>query len=63
MSGRDFMGLLDRIFKPKWQHDDPKVRLEAIKKLDDQEKLGEVAINDSDETIRLAAVEIGRAHV
>ena len=39
------MGILDKIFKPKWQHNDPAVRLDAVKKLDDQEKLFEVALN------------------
>ena len=41
----------------KLKHKDPSVRIEAIKKLDDQEKLAEIAKNDSNRDVREAAVE------
>ena len=51
------MSLLDKIIKPKWQNKDPKVRLNAVKNLSDEEKLAKVAIYDSEENIALVAVE------
>ena len=32
------MGLFDRFKTPKWQHKDSKVRLEAVKELNDDER-------------------------
>lgn len=49
--------ILDKILKPKWQHKDPKVRLEAVKNLNDEEKLEKVATADLDENIAIIAVE------
>ena len=51
------MGLFDKLLTPKWKHKDPNVRLEAVKGLDDQEILAEVASNDSYSDIRLEAVK------
>ena len=38
------MALLD-LFKPKWKHSDPKVRLKAIEEITNQQVLKEVAKN------------------
>jgi len=51
-----FMGLKD-LFKPKWQHPDPKVRLNAIKKLKDESILIEIAQKETVEEIRIAAIK------
>ena len=51
------MGLFDRFKKPKWEHEDPKIRIEGIKELDDKEILIEMAKNDSDSSVRLEAVD------
>ena len=50
------MGLIDKIIKPKWKSNDPKERIEAVRKLDDQNALYDVALNDSDAEICLEAV-------
>ncbi len=78
------MGFLD-LFRPKWKHSDPSVRLEAVKgfttedaaqlaqvvrqdrdprvrrvalkKIDDPELLGELAVRDPDESLRRDAAE------
>ncbi len=42
--------------KPKWQHENPEVRLEAVKELDDQKILIDIAKNDLDEDVREEAV-------
>ena len=39
------MGLFDKFRKPKWQHEDWEVRSEAVKELDDQKILAEIAKN------------------
>lgn len=49
------MGLFDRFKKPKWQHKNPNVRLEAIEELYDLRILDEMAENDSDEDVRICA--------
>lgn len=51
------MGLFDKFRTPKWKHEDAKVRLEAVKELDDQEILAEIAKNDSDKDVRKEAVK------
>ena len=50
------MGLFD-LFKQKWKHNDPEIRKEAVKKLDDQNALNEVATTDSEKSIRKIAIE------
>ncbi len=54
--------MLARFFKPKWQHAKPAVRLKAVAKLNaktdaHQEILGQLALQDLDEQVRLAATE------
>ncbi len=51
------MGLFDRFKTPKWKDNDWKVRCEAIKELDDEKILYEIAKNDSDALVRLEAVK------
>ena len=51
------MGFFDNIMKPKWQSKDWKKRLEAVKELDDQEILIDLAKNDPDKDVRVAAVK------
>lgn len=50
------MGLLDSL-KTKMASKDRKKRLEAVKELDDQEILIDLAQNDSDSDVRAAAVK------
>ena len=53
------MGFLD-LFRPKWKHSDPNVRLEAIKDLsaeDDLPRLMQVARHDRDVRVRRIAVK------
>ena len=50
------MGLFDRFKKPKWEHEDPKIRIEGIKELDDKEILIKMAKTDSDSDVRKIAV-------
>ena len=49
------MGLFD-LFRPKWKHDDPSIRREAIEQLTSTRKLLHVVLNDSDFQLRLLAV-------
>ncbi len=51
------MGFLDKIFKQKWKDEDPQIRLEAVKKLGDEEILINIAQNDSEYTVRREAVK------
>ena len=51
------MGIFDRFKTPKWKHEDRKVRLEAVKKLNDQGILVEIAKNDSDSDVREEAIK------
>jgi hypothetical protein len=46
--------------KPKWQHSDPSVRLQAVRELEPSQTdlLVEIASSDSDEAVALAAVTI-----
>jgi hypothetical protein len=49
------MGLLD-FLKPKSRHPDPRVRLEALAALSDQQQLAAMACRDDSPRVRLAAV-------
>lgn len=56
------MMIFKRWFKPKWQHQDPSVRMSAIADLDhanqqQKEVLHELAFNDGAEQVRRAALE------
>jgi hypothetical protein len=44
-------------FKPKWEHKDCNIRIAAVKKLKDQKILAEIAKNDNDFDVRIAAVD------
>ncbi len=50
------MGLAD-LFRPKWKHSSYRVRLEAVKKIDDQSLLETIALQDEDVSVRLEAVK------
>ncbi|MDX2021069.1 MAG: hypothetical protein SF187_12585 [Deltaproteobacteria bacterium] len=50
------MGLLD-VFRPRWKHSNPEVRLEAVKTLDDDEVLAQAASRDEDDRIRRLAIK------
>ena len=50
------MGLLD-VFRPRWKHSNPEIRLEAIRTLDDDEALAQSASRDGDERIRRLAIK------
>jgi len=50
------MSLAD-LFRPKWKHSKPCVRLDAIKALTDQAALAEIAKTDSDPEVRDAAAK------
>lgn len=50
------MGLFDRFTKPKWQSDNWEIRLKAVEKLDDQNILTEIAINDEKAPVREKAL-------
>lgn len=54
--GKVIIKLLD-LFRPKWKHKDPGKRLEAVKGLEDQKLLADIAKNAKDKDIRIAAVE------
>lgn len=45
------------LFRPKWKHRDPFVRMEAVKKLKDQKILAEIAKNDKENLIKQAAID------
>lgn len=49
--------ILKRFIKPKWQHNDPRVRLQAIEDLNDAEQttLVEIARGDADPAVRRSA--------
>ena len=49
------MSLLDS-FRPKWKHNDPEVRAEAVRELEDATALLDVARGDADASIRRLAV-------
>jgi hypothetical protein len=54
--------IFKRWFKPKWQHENPTIRQQAIAELDQQtpgqkEVLHELAFNDGNETVRRVALE------
>ena len=51
------MGLLDKLKpQPRWKSPDPLVRIEAIRELEDQVELAQLAEADPDVKIRRAAV-------
>ena len=52
------MGFTD-LFKPKWKHSNPEVRLEAVRALDDDEAalLATIARQDTDARVRRIAVK------
>ncbi|WP_143872776.1 DUF349 domain-containing protein [Catenovulum sediminis] len=49
--------IFKQLFKPKWQHDDPNVRMEALKKLEDQDILQQLASRDAAPDVRKTALE------
>lgn len=54
--------MLNRLFKPKWQHKNPIIRQQAIAKLnpadaDEHSILIEAALKDTDDTVRATAIE------
>lgn len=51
------MGLFDRFKKPKWKHEDFNVREEAIKELDDQKILVQIAKTDDNKYLRVNAAK------
>lgn len=50
------MALLEKFFKPKWQHKDANVRKQALSNLTDEKLLVQIANNDSDKNVRLLAL-------
>lgn len=50
------MALLNKLFKPKWQHKDPEVRKAAIEALTDEQTLTSIIDNDQDIDVRLSAL-------
>lgn len=53
--------IFKNFFKPKWQHNDPTVRIEALKALEENSNyksiMHELAFNDATDSVRLAALE------
>ncbi len=47
---------ISNLFKPKWQHSDPAVRIAEIDRVDDQEILEKIACSDNNADVRKAAV-------
>lgn len=45
------------LFRPRWKHEDPKVRLEAVKNLVNSAKLAELAKSDRSFDVREAAIQ------
>ena len=45
------------IFRAKWKHSNPRVRLEAVEELEDQQTLTEIALKDDDSEVRGLAVK------
>jgi len=50
------MALLEKFFKPKWQHKDAAVRKQALASLSDEKILVKIANQDSDNAVRLLAL-------
>src|ERR1017187_5032385 len=50
------MGIAD-LFRPKWKHSNPNVRLDAVKALSNQAVLAEIAKNDEYGSVRCAALK------
>lgn len=57
LTNGDLMGFISNLFKPKWKNDDWKVRLEAVKNLDDQDILVDIVKNDFNYDVRREAVK------
>jgi hypothetical protein len=49
------MSLFDQL-RPKWKHSDPAIRVEAVRRLDDQAVLESIVETDPDEKVRVAAI-------
>ncbi len=49
------MSLFDQL-RPKWKHSDPAIRLEAVRRLDNQDALESIVEHDLDEKVRVAAI-------
>lgn len=48
--------MFNKLFKPKWQHQDASIRKTAVETMHDQETLAKVAAEDHDSAVREAAV-------
>ena len=48
---------LSDLFKPKWKHSNPDVRKAALVNVIDSKILAEIAINDKDWSVRIAAIK------
>ena len=58
LAGKDeAMSLLDPFTKPRWQHDKPNVRREAVAELEDPEILRRIVLEDPDESVRASALD------
>jgi hypothetical protein len=44
------------LFRPKWKHSDPKIRIAAVKEITEGKKLSQIAKNDRDSSVRKEAV-------
>ena len=51
--------MLSKLFRPKWQHENPQVRKTAIEKLssEDVDTLEQLALNDADASVRQHAIQ------
>lgn len=43
------------IFVPRWQHSNPEVRIKALQRINDKNLLTQIAENDKDEMVCMAA--------
>jgi hypothetical protein len=50
------MSLFDPLNRPKWQHDDPEVRRNAVGQLDDQDVLFDLVKTDTDSSVQATAL-------
>ena len=48
---------LSDLFKPKWKHSDPSVRLQTIENISDQSVLAFIAKNDTEQSVRYTALQ------
>ncbi len=51
--------MLNKLFRPKWQHENPQVRISAIEKLSSEDitTLEQLALNDGDSSVRHHAIQ------